>query len=246
VSANDPLAHADAEAAAGGDAPEPRRPIVDLEHVSRIYRTGGVEVGALRDVELTVAAGEFVAVVGPSGSGKSTLMHIVGCLDRPTSGAYRLAGQPTAELDDDALAQVRSRRIGFVFQTYNLLPRTSALENVATPLLYQGVRRGERLARAREALEHLGLGARLSHEPTQLSGGEQQRVAIARAIVTEPELVLADEPTGNLDSHQGAEVLGMFQALHRTGRTVLLITHEPAVAQLAERQVHMRDGRLVA
>jgi putative ABC transport system ATP-binding protein len=246
VSPNDPLASSDAEAAAGGDAPEQRRAIVDLEHVSRIYRTGGVEVGALRDVELTVAAGEFVAVVGPSGSGKSTLMHIVGCLDRPTSGAYHLAGQPTAELDDDALAQVRSRRIGFIFQTYNLLPRTSALENVATPLLYQGVRRGERLARAREALEHLGLGARLTHEPTQLSGGEQQRVAIARAIVTEPELILADEPTGNLDSHQGAEVLAMFQALHRTGRTVLLITHEPAVAELAERQVHMRDGRLVA
>jgi putative ABC transport system ATP-binding protein len=246
VSPNDPLASSDAEAAAGGDAPEQRRAIVDLEHVSRIYRTGGVEVGALRDVELTVAAGEFVAVVGPSGSGKSTLMHIVGCLDRPTSGAYHLAGQPTAELDDDALAQVRSRRIGFIFQTYNLLPRTSALENVATPLLYQGVRRGERLARAREALEHLGLGARLTHEPTQLSGGEQQRVAIARAIVTEPELILADEPTGNLDSHQGAEVLAMFQALHRTGRTVLLITHEPAVAELAKRQVHMRDGRLVA
>lgn len=246
MSANDPLASSDAEAAAGADAPRQRRPIVDLEHVSRIYRTGGVEVGALRDVELSVAAGEFVAVVGPSGSGKSTLMHIVGCLDRPTSGAYRLAGQPTTELDDDALAQVRSRRIGFVFQTYNLLPRTSALENVATPLLYQGVRRGERLARAREALEHLGLGARLAHEPTQLSGGEQQRVAIARAIVTEPELVLADEPTGNLDSHQGAEVLAMFQALHTTGRTVLLITHEPAVAELADRQVHMRDGRLVA
>jgi putative ABC transport system ATP-binding protein len=246
VSPNDPLAGSDVEAAARGAAPEQRRAIVDLEHVSRIYRTGGVEVGALRDVELTVAAGEFVAVVGPSGSGKSTLMHIVGCLDRPTSGAYRLAGRPTAELDDDALAQVRSRRIGFVFQTYNLLPRTSALENVATPLLYQGVPRGERLARARETLEHLGLGARLSHEPTQLSGGEQQRVAIARAFVTEPELVLADEPTGNLDSHQGAEVLAMFQALHRTGRTVLLITHEPAVAQLAERQVHMRDGRLVA
>jgi putative ABC transport system ATP-binding protein len=240
VSASGPLAPA------GADAPEVRRPIADLEHVSRIYRTGGVEVGALREVDLTIAAGEFVAVVGPSGSGKSTLMHIIGCLDRPTSGAYRLAGQPTAALDDDALAQVRSRRIGFVFQTYNLLPRTSALENVATPLLYQGVRRVERLARAREALEHLGLGARLTHEPTQLSGGEQQRVAIARAIVTEPELVLADEPTGNLDSHQGAEVLAMFQALHRTGRTVLLITHEPAVAHLAERQVHMRDGRLVA
>ena len=222
------------------------RPIVELERVSRVYRSGRVEVSALRDVDLTILDGEFVAVVGRSGSGKSTLMHIIGCLDQPTSGSYRLSGQPTSELDDDALAAVRSRRIGFVFQTFNLLPRTSALENVATPLLYQGVSRNDRLARAREALERLGLGERLAHEPTQLSGGEQQRVAIARAIVSEPQLVLADEPTGNLDSQAGADVLAMLRALNEGGRTVVLITHDQEVADRAQRQVHLADGRLVA
>jgi putative ABC transport system ATP-binding protein len=227
------------------DASGPR-PIVELERVSRVYRTGRVEVGALRDVNLTIADGEFVAIVGRSGSGKSTLMNIIGCLDQPTSGSYRLSGQPTSELDDDALAAVRSRRIGFVFQTFNLLPRTTALENVATPLLYQGVARSERLARAREALERLGLGERLTHEPAQLSGGEQQRVAIARAIVSEPELVLADEPTGNLDSQAGADVLAMLRGLNDGGRTVVLITHDQEVADRAHRQVHLADGRLVA
>jgi putative ABC transport system ATP-binding protein len=227
---------------AGGARP----PIVQLDRVSRLYRSGRVEVSALRDVDLVISDGEYVAVVGPSGSGKSTLMHIVGCLDRPTRGTYRLAGQPTGELDDDALAHVRSRRIGFVFQTYNLLPRTSALENVATPLLYQGAARGERLARARAALERLGLGERLTHEPTQLSGGEQQRVAIARAIVTDPGLLLADEPTGNLDSHAGAEVLAVLRELHAAGHTIVLITHDLDVAAQASRQVHLRDGRLVA
>jgi putative ABC transport system ATP-binding protein len=221
-------------------------PIVQLDRVSRVYRSGRLEVPALRDVDLTVTEGEFVAVVGPSGSGKSTLMHIVGCLDRPSQGTYRLAGQPTSELDDDALALVRSRRIGFVFQTYNLLPRTSALENVATPLLYQGVGRAQRVARARAALDRLGLGERLTHESTQLSGGEQQRVAIARAIVTDPGLVLADEPTGNLDSRAGADVLAIFEELHDAGRTVVLITHDADVARRASRQVHLRDGRLAA
>jgi len=227
-------------------ATPPRAPIVELTRVGRRYRSGSLGVAALEDVDLSIGAGEYVAIVGPSGSGKSTLMNIVGCLDRPTSGTYRLSGQPVNELDDDGLAAVRSRRIGFVFQTYNLLPRTSALENVATPLLYQGVRRGQRLERARAALERLGLADRLTHEPSQLSGGEQQRVAIARALVTEPQLVLADEPTGNLDSHAGAEVMAVLAGLHERGHTIVLITHDPDVAERASRQVHLRDGRLTA
>jgi putative ABC transport system ATP-binding protein len=204
----------------------------------------GVRVDALRDVSLSVGQGEFVAIVGPSGSGKSTMMHIVGCLDRPTAGEYRLAGTPVAALGDDALARLRSRTIGFVFQSYNLLPRTTALENVATPLLYQGVGRRERTRRATEALERLGLGDRLKHEPSQLSGGQQQRVAFARAIVTDPALILADEPTGNLDSHSGQEVLALLRELHAAGRTIVLITHDAEVAAAATRQVHILDGRL--
>jgi putative ABC transport system ATP-binding protein len=203
-----------------------------------------VSVEALRDVDLEVAEGEFVAIVGPSGSGKSTMMHIIGCLDRPTAGTYRLAGTPVADLDDDRLARLRSRTIGFVFQSYNLLPRTTALDNVATPLLYQGVGRRERIRRATAALERLGLGDRLQHEPTQLSGGQQQRVAVARAIVTDPALILADEPTGNLDSASGRDVLAVLRDLHASGRTIVLITHDAEVAAAAERQVHIRDGRI--
>ena len=221
-------------------------PLIALERVSRVYRMGEVEVPALDDVSLDIGSGEFVAIVGPSGSGKSTMMNILGCLDRPTHGAYRLAGSAVADLDDDALARLRSRTIGFVFQSYNLLPRTSALENVATPLLYQGVRRGERMRRARSALERLGLGDRVEHEPSELSGGQQQRVAIARALVTEPALVLADEPTGNLDSHAGAEVMAVLRDLHDQGRTVVLITHDADVAATADRQIHLRDGRVAA
>lgn len=220
--------------------------IVELERVGRVYRSGDVELWALRDIDLTIADGEYVAIVGPSGSGKSTLMHIIGCLDRPTTGSYRLSGHLISEYDDDALAEIRSRRIGFVFQMYNLLPRTSALENVAAPLLYQGVARTARMARARASLERLGLGERLTHESTQLSGGEQQRVAIARALVAEPQLILADEPTGDLDSLSGAEVLALLRELHDAGHTVVLITHDPEVAAQAPRQVRMRDGRLVA
>ena len=219
-------------------------PILQLERVSRIYDTGKVLVPALQDVDLTVDRGEFLAIVGPSGSGKSTMMHILGCLDRPTSGRYILDGTPVDELDDDGLAAVRSRSIGFIFQSYNLLPRTSALENVATPLAYQGVPRRERLERARAALTLLGLGDRLDHEPTELSGGQQQRVGIARALVTEPAVLLADEPTGNLDSHAGAEVIELFRQLHATGRTIVLITHDLEVAEAADRQVHIRDGRI--
>jgi putative ABC transport system ATP-binding protein len=220
--------------------------IVSLDRVSRTYAMDRLEVHALQDVSLDVQQGEFLAIVGPSGSGKSTMMNIVGCLDRPTSGTYRLAGTPVASLDDDGLARLRSRTIGFVFQSYNLLPRTSALDNVATPLLYQGVGRRERIARATAALERLGLGDRLDHEPSELSGGQQQRVAVARAIVSEPALILADEPTGNLDSTSGRDVLDLLRELHASGRTIVMITHDADVAQAAGRQVHIRDGRIAA
>ncbi len=221
-------------------------PIIALDRVSRVYDMGRVSVPALDDVSLEVHPGEFVAIVGPSGSGKSTMMNILGCLDRPTHGVYRLAGAPVAELDDDGLARLRSRSIGFIFQSYNLLPRTTALDNVAAPLLYQGIGRAERARRARSALERLGLGDRVGHEPTELSGGQQQRVAVARAIVTEPALILADEPTGNLDSHSGAEVLAVLRELHAAGRTIVLITHDRAVASSADREVHLLDGRIAA
>ncbi|MFL5755349.1 MAG: ABC transporter ATP-binding protein [Chloroflexota bacterium] len=219
-------------------------PIIALDHVSRVYATGRVAVRALDDVSMRVEPGEFVAIVGPSGSGKSTLMNILGCLDRPDAGTYVLAGATVGELDDDQLARVRSRSIGFVFQSYNLLPRTTALDNVAAPLLYQGVRRRDRVARARAALERLGLGDRVDHEPSELSGGQQQRVAVARAVVTEPALILADEPTGNLDTRSGREVIDVLRQLHATGRTIVLITHDPGVASVADRQVHIRDGRI--
>jgi putative ABC transport system ATP-binding protein len=219
-------------------------PLIELERVSRIYQMGHVDVPALDDVSLRIDEGEFVAIAGPSGSGKSTMMNILGCLDRPTMGSYRLAGTPVGGLDDDSLARVRSRTIGFVFQSYNLLPRTSAIDNVATPLLYQGVGRSDRQRRARATLERLGLGDRAEHEPTELSGGQQQRVAVARALVTEPALILADEPTGNLDSHTGAEVIALLRELHDSGRTVVLITHDADVASMADRQIHLLDGRI--
>jgi putative ABC transport system ATP-binding protein len=221
-------------------------PLIAFDRVSRIYSMGSLDVPALDDVSLAIHPGEFVAIVGPSGSGKSTMMNILGCLDRPTHGSYRLDGTPVADLDDDGLAALRSRTIGFVFQSYNLLPRTTALDNVATPLLYQGVGRSERVRRARAALERLGLGDRTDHEPTELSGGQQQRVAVARAIVTEPALILADEPTGNLDSHAGAEVIALLRELHQAGRTIVLITHEAEVARSADRQIHLLDGRIAA
>jgi putative ABC transport system ATP-binding protein len=221
-------------------------PLITLTGVSRVYQTGRIDVRALDWLDLTVDHGEFLAIVGPSGSGKTTLMNIIGCLDRPTAGRYLLDGVAVDELDDNGLADVRSRSIGFIFQSYNLLPRTTALDNVATALAYQGVGRRERTRRAAAALERLGLGDRLDHEPTELSGGQQQRVAIARALVTEPALLLADEPTGNLDTHSGAEVMGILRGLHASGRTIVLITHDADVAESADRQVHVRDGRLVA
>ena len=220
--------------------------IIRLDRVSRTYAMGKLAVHALSDVSLEVRQGEFVAIVGPSGSGKSTMMNILGCLDRPTAGQYLLAGTPVARLDDDALARLRSRTIGFVFQSYNLLPRTTALDNVTTPLLYQNVSRRERVARAGAALERLGLGDRLDHEPSELSGGQQQRVAIARAIVTDPAMLLADEPTGNLDSVSGREVMGLLHELNDAGRTVVLITHDAEVARTANRQIHLLDGRIAA
>jgi putative ABC transport system ATP-binding protein len=220
--------------------------LLSLDHVSRTYDMGAVQVHALNDVSMSIEEGEFVAILGPSGSGKSTMMSILGCLDRPSVGEYRLAGTHVGELSDDRLAAIRSRTIGFIFQSYNLLPRTSAIDNVATPLLYQGVSRKERMTRAATALERLGLGERLHHEPTELSGGEQQRVAVARAIVTNPALILADEPTGNLDTKAGTDVLGVLQGLHADGRTVVLITHDASVAAAAKREVHLRDGKLVA
>jgi putative ABC transport system ATP-binding protein len=222
------------------------RTIIDLTDAYRTYDLGRVQVHALAGASIRVEEGEFVAIIGPSGSGKSTLMNILGCLDRPTSGTYILDGTPVEELDDDGLALVRSRMIGFVFQSYNLLPRTSALENVATPLLYQGVPKKQRLARAQAALERMGLGDRLDHEPSELSGGQQQRVAIARALVTEPRLLLADEPTGNLDSHTGEEVLQLFHDLNDAGVTIVLITHDSDVAVRATRQIHVRDGMVAA
>ena len=221
-------------------------PLIAFDRVSRIYSMGRLDVPALDDVSLAIHPGEFVAIVGPSGSGKSTMMNILGCLDRPTHGSYRLDGTAVADLDDDGLAALRSRTIGFVFQSYNLLPRTTALDNVATPLLYQGVGRSERVRRARATLERLGLGDRTDHEPTELSGGQQQRVAVASALVTEPALILADEPTGNLDSHAGAEVIALLRELHQAGRTIVLITHDPEVARSADRQIHLLDGRIAA
>jgi putative ABC transport system ATP-binding protein len=219
--------------------------LMRLDAVSRTYDMGHVQVQALRGISMIVEEGEFVAIVGPSGSGKTTMMSILGCLDRPSGGSYEIEGHDIGSLGDDALARIRSRTIGFVFQSYNLLPGTSALENVATPLLYQGVSRRDRSARATAALERLGLGARLTHEPTELSGGEQQRVAIARALVTDPAVILADEPTGNLAVKQGLEVLQLFRDLHASGRTIVLITHNPEVAEVATRRIHLLDGRVV-
>jgi putative ABC transport system ATP-binding protein len=220
--------------------------VIRTEALTKVYRTGRTEVAALRGVDLTVRRGEMVAVMGTSGSGKSTLMNILGCLDEPTSGAYFLDGARVDGLDRRALADVRNRKIGFVFQGFNLLPRTSALENVETPLLYDRTGRiRDARAAARAALLRVGLAERGDHLPNELSGGQQQRVAIARALVTEPALLLADEPTGNLDSRTTLEVMALFQELHAQGMTVVLVTHEPEVARYAQRVVEMRDGRIL-
>jgi putative ABC transport system ATP-binding protein len=221
-------------------------PLIALEEIVKTYQMGDVLVHALRGVSLTIAAQELVAIMGASGSGKSTLMNVIGCLDRPTSGRYLLAGREVSKLGRNELAEVRNRTLGFVFQSWNLLARTSALENVELPLLYAGMATRERRLRAAAALERVGLGARLSHFPSQLSGGQQQRVAIARALVNQPQVILADEPTGNLDSKTSIEVMAIFQELQRSGITVVLVTHEPDIAAYAERVLVMRDGQLLS
>jgi putative ABC transport system ATP-binding protein len=225
----------------GGDG---KQCLIQLTDVFKIYTMGAEEVRALNGVSLRIDAGDFVAIMGSSGSGKSTLMNILGCLDRPTSGSYQLDGQEVSNLSRVQLAGVRNRLLGFVFQSFNLLSRTSAVENVELPLMYGGVPTRERRERAERALERVGLGARMDHHPSQLSGGQQQRVAIARALVNQPRLILADEPTGNLDSKTTVEVMALFQELGRSGMTIVLVTHEPDVAVFASRVVVVRDGRI--
>jgi putative ABC transport system ATP-binding protein len=217
-------------------------PVLELTDVAREYQTGTTLTTALAGVSMTVSPGEFVAIIGPSGSGKSTLMNLIGCLDRPTRGAVKIAGHDIQDLDDDQLTSLRSQAIGFVFQQFQLLPQTTAVDNVAAPLLYQGVKPKEARARAAAVLDRLGLGDRLGHDRTMLSGGQQQRVAIARAVVGSPALLLADEPTGSLDSRSGEQVMDVLREMHREGRTLVLITHDPEVAQAADRRIHIRDG----
>ena len=216
--------------------------LIDVREVTKVYRTGDVEVRALAGVSVGIESGEFVAVMGSSGSGKSTLMNILGCLDRPTAGSYRLAEREVSRMDKNELAEIRNEVLGFVFQSFNLLARTTALENVELPLVYRGVGARDRQRRAAAALERVGLGKRLDHTPAQLSGGQQQRVAIARALVGEPKVILADEPTGNLDSKTSIEVMALFQELGRAGITVVLVTHEPDIAEFASRVIVVRDG----
>ena len=224
----------------------PRQTVAELQHVCKVYGEGEARVQALDDLCLEVAGGEYLAVMGASGSGKSTAMNILGCLDRPSSGSYRLNGTPVEELDDDQLADLRNRDLGFVFQQFHLLPQLSALENVMLPMIYAGIPAAERRERAEQALGRVGLAQRLGNRPNQLSGGQQQRVAIARAVINQPALLLADEPTGALDSRTTAEVLEIFDELHRSGMTVVMVTHEDDVAARAERIVLFRDGRIVA
>jgi putative ABC transport system ATP-binding protein len=214
------------------------------EDLWKTYEMGGEKLHALRGIDLTIRKGEYVAIMGPSGSGKSTLMNLIGCLDTPTSGRYWLAGRLVSELDDDELAAIRNKEIGFVFQTFNLLPRATALHNVELPMIYNGTPSEERLSRAKRALEAVDLGERMFHKPNELSGGQRQRVAVARALVNSPSIVLADEPTGNLDTKTGDEIMALFARLHSEGNTIILVTHENDIARRADRIIHVRDGKV--
>lgn len=219
--------------------------IVKLSRVNKIYQTGEVSFQALKNINLEVKKGDFLAVIGASGSGKSTLMHIVGLLDHPTSGSYDLDGQDTAHLKEDSLASLRNKKIGFVFQSFNLLPRTSALDNVAMPLIYAGISKEQRILLSKKALEQVGLTDKINSHPSQLSGGQQQRVAIARALINDPEIILADEPTGNLDTRSGMEVMKIFERLHNEGKTIIMITHEEDIAKHAKKRIRIKDGEIM-
>jgi putative ABC transport system ATP-binding protein len=220
--------------------------VIQTQGLTKVYEMGAEQVHALRGVDVQIRKGEYVAIMGPSGSGKSTLMNLIGCLDSPTSGKYWLAGRLVSELDDDELAYIRNKEIGFVFQTFNLLPRASALHNVELPLIYNGTPAEERLVKAQKALERVDLGPRMHHKPNELSGGQRQRVAIARALVNSPSIVLADEPTGNLDSKTGEEIMALFEQLYEQGNTIILVTHENDIARHAHRVIHIRDGRIAS
>ncbi|OGG35340.1 macrolide ABC transporter ATP-binding protein [Candidatus Gottesmanbacteria bacterium RIFOXYB1_FULL_47_11] len=219
--------------------------MIEVSHLSKIYKTESIETVAVDDVSFTIHKGEFVAIMGPSGSGKSTLMHVLGALDRPTSGTYILDGENVENLTDDELADIRNRKIGFVFQAFNLLPRTTTMKNVAIPMMYAGIPKVEREATAKKFLEMVGLGDRLHHATNQISGGQQQRVAIARALVLNPALILADEPTGNIASAQAEEIMAIFTKLHKKGHTIVMITHEPDIAEHAKRIIHVHDGKII-
>ncbi len=220
--------------------------IIHMEEIRKTYDTGKVKVEALKGVDLQIEQGELVAIVGPSGSGKSTLMNLLGCLDTPSSGVYELGGQAVSGVSRDQLAEIRNRRVGFVFQNFNLLPHISALENVELPMLFGGMKPADRRRRATEFLERVGLGDRVDHKPTELSGGQMQRVAIARSLAMDPDIILADEPTGNLDSSSGSDIMSIFTDLWKQGRTLVIITHDPALAKRASRVVEIRDGRITA
>jgi putative ABC transport system ATP-binding protein len=218
--------------------------MINISHVSKIYKIDSLETVALNDVSFKVTSGEFVAIMGPSGSGKSTLMHIVGALDKPTSGTYELDGQNVGELDEDELAEIRNKKIGFVFQAFNLLPRVTALSNVMVPMSYGGIDKEERIKKAKKYIEMVGLSDRINHTSNQLSGGQQQRVAIARALTMDPKIILADEPTGNLATAQAEEIMEIFSKLNREGHTIVMITHEPDIASFAKRVIVLRDGKI--
>jgi putative ABC transport system ATP-binding protein len=218
--------------------------IVDIRNLCKVYHLGTVEVSALRDLDLEIEQGQYMAIMGPSGSGKSTLLNVLGCLDTPSSGIYRLADEDVSGLDDNELSAIRGLRIGFIFQSYNLIAQLNVIENIEVPMYYQGIGEGESFARAKELAEMVGLGDRISHRPSELSGGQQQRVAIARSLANDPVIILADEPTGNLDSKSGTEILGILDELHRRGKTLIVVTHDENIANQAERTIHLLDGQV--